>query len=150
MSTELSEFDVVIVGAGSAGCLLANRLSANSSLREITKRTGLSRNTIREWLRKPEEVQAARPTYSMKDAACKLTAFHETLKQALQADAHRTKHNRRTVKALFAQIKADRYLGGYSQLTAFIRRWRGSEGKGRQGAPRLCAIDVRSGRRLPV
>ena len=39
------------------------------SLREITKRTGLSRNMIREWLRKPEEVQAARPRYSRKDAA---------------------------------------------------------------------------------
>ena len=40
-----------------------------------------------------------------------------------------TKQNRRTVKALFAKIKADGYLGGYSQLTAFIRQWRGSEGK---------------------
>ena len=46
------------------------------SLHEITKRTGLLRITIREWLRKPEEVQAARPTYSRKDGACKLTAFH--------------------------------------------------------------------------
>ena len=31
------------------------------SLHEITKRTGLSRNTIRGWLRKPED--PARPTY---------------------------------------------------------------------------------------
>ena len=73
------------------------------SLREITKRTGLSRNTIREWLRKPEEVQTAQPTYMRRDGACKLTAFHETLKQALKADAHRTKQNRRPVKA--AQVR---------------------------------------------
>ncbi len=93
------------------------------SLREITKRTGLSRNTIREWLRKPDE--SAIPTYVRKDGLLKLTAFHEPLVQALKADAHRTKQNRRTVKALFSQIKADGYLGGYSQLTAFIRAWRG-------------------------
>ena len=32
------------------------------SLHEITKRTGLSRNTVRRWLRTPEEVQV--PAYS--------------------------------------------------------------------------------------
>ena len=69
------------------------------SLREITKRTGLSRNTIRQWLRKPDE--AAIPTYVRKDGLLKLTAFHETLELALKADAQRTKHNRRSVKALF-------------------------------------------------
>ena len=99
------------------------------SLHEITKRTGLSRNTIRGWLRKPEESQTAQLTYSRKEAACKLTAFHATLELALKADALRTRQNRRTVKALFAQIKVDGYLGGYSQLTAFIRQWRGREGK---------------------
>ncbi|MEO6320525.1 MAG: IS21 family transposase, partial [Polaromonas sp.] len=93
------------------------------------KRTGLSRNTIRGWLRKPEETQTAKPRYSRKEVACKLTAFHATLELALKADALRTKQNRRTVKALFAQIKADGYAGGYSQLTAFIRQWRGREGK---------------------
>ena len=30
---------------------------------------------------------------------------------------------------MFAQIKADGYGGGYSQLTAFIRDWRGRQGK---------------------
>jgi transposase len=97
------------------------------SLHEITKRTGLSRNTIRKWLRTPEET--APPTYRRGEGLGKLGAFHEALEQALKADAHRSKQNRRTAKALFAQIKADGYAGGYSQLTAFIRNWRGREGK---------------------
>ena len=97
------------------------------SLHEITKRTGLSRNTIRKWLRKPEDVEP--PKYLRDNVASKLAPFHAAILQALKADAHRSKQNRRTAKALFAQIRADGYAGGYSQLTAFIREWKGSEGK---------------------
>ena len=59
----------------------------------------------------------------------KLTAFHEALKQALKADAHRPKHERRTAKALYAQIRARGYGGGYSRVTDFIRAWRQGEGQ---------------------
>ena len=97
------------------------------SLHEITKRTGLSRNTIRGWLRRPKGVVP--PKYRRREGLNKLTAFCEAVEQALTADAHRTKQNRRTAKALFVQIKADGYAGGYSQLTAFIRHWRGREGR---------------------
>ncbi len=97
------------------------------SLHEITKRTGLSRNTIRGWLRKPEA--PSRPTYRRTQGAGKLTVFHRALEQALKADAQRTKQNRRTARALFVQIKADGYQGGYSRVTDFIRDWRTSEGK---------------------
>jgi len=96
------------------------------SLHEITKRTGLSRNTIRKWVRPPDTVV---PTYRRSDVPNKLTAFHETLERALKADSLRPKHHRRTAKALFAQINADGYEGGYSQITAFVREWRGREGK---------------------
>ncbi|NMM26523.1 MAG: IS21 family transposase [Glaciimonas sp.] len=97
------------------------------SLHEITKRTGLSRNTLRKWLRMPEE--AATPTYRRNEVPGKLAAFHETLILALKADAHRIKQNRRTAKALFIQIKRDGYAGGYSRVTDFIRDWRSGEGK---------------------
>ena len=96
------------------------------SLHEITKRTGLSRNTIRRWLRSADE--DAPPTYRRIDGVGKLSAFHEELEQALRADGHRAKQDRRTAKALLTQIKAQGYGGGYSQLTAFIRGWRGREG----------------------
>ena len=97
------------------------------SLHEIAKRTGLSRNTIRRWLKTPGE--AAIPKYRRRDEPGKLTAFHAALEQALKADSHRNKQNRRTAKALFAQIKADGYEGGYSRVTDFIREWRGREGR---------------------
>ncbi len=96
------------------------------SLHEIAKRTGLSRNTIRKWVRPAEAVV---PIYRRSDAPKKLTDFHATLERALKADGLRPKHHRRTAKALFAQIKASGYEGGYSQITAFVREWRGKEGK---------------------
>ncbi|HRC60529.1 MAG TPA: IS21 family transposase, partial [Candidatus Propionivibrio aalborgensis] len=97
------------------------------SLHEITKRTGLSRNTIRKWVREPKE--AAPPTYLRVPGPSRLTRFHGVIEQALKADSHRAKQNRRTAKDLLAQIKIEGYVGGYSQLTAFIRAWRGQEGK---------------------
>ena len=100
------------------------------SLHEITKRTGLSRNTIRKWLRETKE--AAPPKYQRRQRDSKLTKFQAELEQALKADAHRIKQNRRTAKDLFEQIKANGYQGGYSRVTDFIRAWRGSEGKALQ------------------
>ena len=96
------------------------------SLHEITKRTGLARNTIRKWVRAPE---AAQPVYQRREVFNKLRAFHATLEQALKADSLRPKQQRRSAKALLAQIQAEGYDGGYSQLTAFIRAWRGEQGK---------------------
>ena len=98
------------------------------SLHAIARRTGLSRNTVRKWLREPEG--SGPPKYLRDKQASKLSPFHDMLTGALKADAHRPKQNRRTAKALLAQIRAAGYTGGYSQLTAFIREWQGSEGKG--------------------
>jgi transposase len=58
----------------------------------------------------------------------KLTPFVEAIKQALQADAHRPKKERRTAKALLKEIGAAGYAGGYSRLTDFIRDWRLGQG----------------------
>lgn len=96
------------------------------SFREITKRTGLSRNTIRKWLREPQAVSA--PKYVRKKTFSKLSPFHEEIRQALDADLRRPKQHRRTAKLLLSQIRKKGYTGCYSQLTAFIREWRGNKG----------------------
>lgn len=63
------------------------------------------------------------------DMPAKLAPYQAEIEQALKADSHRIKQNRRTAKALLIQIQARGYTGGYSQLTAFVRQWRGKEGK---------------------
>ena len=104
------------------------RLHARDKLseREIARRTGLSRNTVSKWLRAP--VKEA-PKYRREPRPNKLSAFEEALKQALTADARRPKHERRTARALHAEIKAAGYTGGYSGVTDFVRAWRQGEGQ---------------------
>ncbi|VTU44710.1 Transposase (plasmid) [Variovorax sp. PBL-E5] len=64
------------------------------------------------------------PKYERRVVERKLTAFEGTLHQALAADAHRPKQSRRSARALFSQIQAQGYRGGYSAVTDFIRAWR--------------------------
>jgi transposase len=99
----------------------------NKSEREISRMTGLSRNTVAKWLH--GEVDGP-PKYRRQAQPNKLTPFHETLKQALKADARRPRQERRTAKALYAHIKAEGYSGGYTRVTDFIRAWRLGEGQG--------------------
>jgi len=96
------------------------------SERAIARMTGLSRNTVAKWLNEPLD---GVPKYRRAAQPVKLTAFHEVLKAALKADARRPKHERRTALALFKQIKADGYDGGYSRVTDFVRAWRQGEGQ---------------------
>jgi len=93
---------------------------------EIAKRTGLSRNTVKKWLKAPgDEI----PKYRRQSGFTKLSEFEQALVQALKADAHRPKHARRSARALFAQLQAQGYRGGYSRLTDFIRAWRDQAGQ---------------------
>ena len=69
------------------------------------------------------------PRYRRSARPGKLSAFHESLKLALKADAHRPRHERRTARALHAQIRAEGYDGSYSRVTDFVREWRQGEGQ---------------------
>ena len=101
------------------------------SFSEIARRMGLSRNTVKKWIKAPAATQ---PRYRRSARAGKLTAWHDTLIQALRADARRPRHERRSGRALHAQIKAEGYTGSYSRVTDFIRAWR--QGGDETGAPR--------------
>ena len=98
----------------------------NKTVRAIARLTGLSRNTVSKWLQGSVD---GPPKYRRAEQPSKLSAFHEALRQALKADARRPKRERRTAKALYAEIRQAGYEGGYTRVTDFIRAWRLQEGQ---------------------
>lgn len=74
------------------------KLRDQLSLSEISKRTGLARNTVKKWLKAPGDEP---PKYERRAVERKLAAFEGTLHQALAADAHRPKQSRPSARALF-------------------------------------------------
>ena len=95
------------------------------SISEIARRTSLSRNTIKTWLREPVRSEM---TYQRLGGPCKLDVHADWFVQALEADARRPRKERRTALRLLAQLREQGYGGGYSQVTAFIRSWRAKTG----------------------
>jgi len=108
------------------GKIRAMHMREGKTISEISRLTSLSRNTIKKWLKVPQGTQ---PKYRRPEVPTKLTPFVEALTQALQADGHRPRHERRTARALHAELKTQGYAGGYTRLTDYIRQWRHSQGK---------------------
>lgn len=94
------------------------------SLREVSKRTGLSRNTVRSWMRRPQVVE---PMYPPRKAVSKLDGWTEVLQTWLRSDGHRARRERRTARALFQAIRVQGYGGGYGRVCAFVRRWKAEQ-----------------------
>jgi transposase len=99
-------------------------LREHLSINEITRRTSLSRNTIKKWLKTQAE-----PKYKHREVVTKLTAFESQLKLMLESNAHRPKKERRTALALFTELKSVGFTGSYSRITQYIRQWRNQSAK---------------------
>ena len=91
------------------------------SIREITRSTNLSRNTIRQWLRQPDTVE---PQYPVRPIKSVVEPHFEQIRQWLKADSHRAKKERRTAKVMFNELKAQGYAGSYVRLAVWVRKLR--------------------------
>ncbi len=90
------------------------------SVREVSRRTGLSRNTVRRWLRQC----AVEPAYPARKRPCIINAYREQSEVWLRTDSHRHRRDRRTAKVLFHQLQAQGFPGGYGRVAEFVRHWR--------------------------
>ena len=90
------------------------------SIREISRRTGLSRNTVRRYLRS----DAIEPKFQVPDRPSKVDAFADKISQWLRSEAVKPRKQKRTVKQLHADLVSLGYDGSYGRLAAFVREWK--------------------------
>ena len=88
------------------------RLREGLSISEIARRTSLSRNTIKAWLRASTRSEMS---YRREAGPKKLDGHREWLRQALEIDARRPRKERRTALRLFAQLQAEGFDGSYTR-----------------------------------
>jgi len=101
------------------------RLRDGLSISEIARRTSLTRNTVKKWLKEPvrSEMKYERPA-----GPRKLDGYTEWLRKALETDARRPQIDRRTALRLHAQLQERGFTGSYCRVTEFIRRWKAEAG----------------------
>ena len=110
-----------MIKVGTLAKIRRMHLREGLSIKEIQRRTGLARNTIRTWLRKGEMVE---PKYPQREVKTNLDGFEDVLSGWLKTDLHRGKRDRRTIKTMYADLIEQGYGGSYGRVAAFARRWR--------------------------
>ena len=114
-------------------------------IREIARQTGLSRNTIRTWLRQPEMTQ---PQYPPAKGQSVLDPWADQLRQWLQTDSHRSKRERRTGRVMFEALREQTTLAATPASPPSSANGRKSAAKLPSAAP--TSTHLRPRRSLPV
>jgi hypothetical protein len=89
-------------------------------IREIERRTGLSRNTIRKYLRSG----TVEPRFKVADRPSKLDPFAEKLTGWLRIEVGKSRKQQRTAKQMHADLVVLGYDGSFGRVAAFVRAWK--------------------------
>lgn len=98
------------------------------SIRDISRRTNLSRNTIRKYLRS----DGVEPKFKVPDRPSKLDPFADRLSAWLKSEASKPRKQKRTMKQLHADLLNLGYDGSYCRVAAFALEWKADWHKERQ------------------
>jgi transposase len=101
-------------------------------IREIGRRTGLSRNTIRKYLRSG----AVEPKFKVPDRPSKLDPFAEKLTGWLRQEAGKSRKQKRTAKQMHADLVSLGFDGGYGRVASFVRAWKSDRQREQQTSGR--------------
>ena len=66
--------------------------------------------------------------YRRPPASKKIGPNEAALRQAVEADIRRPRHERRTARKLYAQLQAQGFAGSYGRVTECLRAWRVVQG----------------------
>ncbi len=97
-------------------------------IREIARRTGLSRNTIKKYLRE----DAVEPRFKTPSRPSKLDPYADRLSAWLLAQTRKSRKERRNVKLMHEDLVKLGYDGSYERVAAFARAWRADRHRAEQ------------------
>ncbi len=89
-------------------------------IRDISRRTGLSRNTIRKYVR----ADTVEPIFKAPKRPSNLDAFAEKLTGWLRVESGKSRKQKRTAKQLYSDLVSLGYDGSYGRVAAFVRAWK--------------------------
>ena len=89
-------------------------------LREIAKRLGISRNTVRRYLRS----ETTEPAYAERQSASAIDPYAFQLSGWLKTEAAKSRKQRRSLKQLHEDLCELGFKGSYDRVAAFARQWR--------------------------
>src|SRR5450830_1465062 len=89
-------------------------------LREIARRLGISRNTVRRYLRS----ETTEPSYADRRSPSAIDKYAFQLSGLLKTEAAKSRKQRRTLKQLHEELKELGFEGSYDRVAAFARRWK--------------------------
>ena len=119
-------FDVIDI------CEIFTHWHAGRSKNEIAGSLGLSRNTVRKYLRS----DGVEPKFSVPDRPSKLDPYADKLSQMLRQEAGKARKQKRTIKQLHADLAALGYDGSYNRVAAFAREWKAARRREQQTSGR--------------
>ncbi len=94
------------------------RLRDKLPIREIARRTGMSRNTIKKYL----NAGTIEPQFATPERQSKLDPFAEKLAGWLKTEAAKSRKQRRTLKQMHADLVVLGFEGSYNRVAAIARQ----------------------------
>lgn len=92
-------------------------------LREIARRLGISRNTVRRYLR----AEMTEPSYADRRTPSAIDKYAFQLSGMLKDEAAKSRKQRRTLKQIHEDLKQLGFEGSYDRVAAFARVWRAGQ-----------------------
>jgi transposase len=90
------------------------------SIREVARRLGISRNTVRRYLRGG----ITKPEYPARQTPSSLDRFTHKLSAWLKTESTKSRKQRRTLKQLHEDLRELGFEGSYDRVAAFARQWK--------------------------